>query len=83
MVYRIFVEKKEGLDLEARTLFSEATALLGVSSLKNVRIFNRYDAENISEALFERAVRGDTERIIPYYQVSISSDSRFLSGFPA
>ena len=57
MVYRIFVEKKPGLDHEAKTLLSEAVTLLGLDALTDVRIFNRYDAENISEALFERAVR--------------------------
>ena len=55
MVYRVFVEKKDGLDLEARALYSDAKTLLNVDSLEKVRIFNRYDAENISEDLFEYA----------------------------
>ncbi len=57
MVYRIFVEKKEGLDNEARGLLGEARNLLGIESLENIRLFNRYDAENISEELFDYAVR--------------------------
>ncbi len=57
MVYRIFVEKKKGLDNEARALLSEARNLLGIQSLENVRLFNRYDAENITEELFSYAVR--------------------------
>ena len=56
MVYRIFVEKREGLDNEARGLLSEAKNLLGISSLENIRLFNRYDAENITEELFNYAV---------------------------
>ena len=48
MVYRIFVEKKEGLDNEARGLLSEGKNLLGIEALENVRLFNRYDAENIT-----------------------------------
>ena len=56
MVYRIFVEKKEGLDNEARGLLNEAKNLLGIEGLENIRLFNRYDAENITEALFNYAV---------------------------
>ncbi len=57
MVYRIYVEKKSGLDNEARALFNEATSLLGIRHLTKVRLFNRYDAENITEELFDYAVR--------------------------
>ena len=56
MVYRIFVEKKEGLDNEARGLLSEAKHLLGMEGLERIRLFNRYDAENITEELFDYAV---------------------------
>lgn len=57
MVYRIFVEKKPGLDNEARTLLSDARTLLGVGGLEKVRLFNRYDAENIDKELFDYAVK--------------------------
>ncbi len=57
MVYRVFVEKKEELAFEAKSLFQEATGLLGVQGLKKVRLFNRYDAENISQELFDYAVK--------------------------
>ena len=57
MVYRVFVEKKEGLDNEARGLLNEARNLLGIQSLEKVRLFNRYDAENITEELFRYAVK--------------------------
>ncbi len=56
MVYRIFVEKKQGLDNEARGLLAEAKNLLGLSGLEKVRLFNRYDAENITKELFDYAV---------------------------
>ena len=57
MVYRIFVEKKEGLDNEARGLLNEAKNLLGIESMENIRLFHRYDAENITEELFDYAVK--------------------------
>ena len=55
MVYRVYVEKKKELANEARSLFSEAKNLLSINNLKEVRVINRYDAENITEELFEYA----------------------------
>ena len=57
MVYRIFVEKKNGLDNEAKGLLNEAKHLLGIEKLEDIRLFNRYDAENITEELFDYAVK--------------------------
>ncbi len=57
MVYRIYVEKKEELAFDAKALYNEAKNLLGISSLEKVRIINRYDAENISQELFDYAVK--------------------------
>ena len=56
MVYRIYVEKKQGLAHEAAALTKEVVSFLGVNSLKNIRVINRYDVENIEEALFRYAV---------------------------
>ncbi len=56
MVYRIFVEKKAGFDNEARKLLADVREFLGVNA-ENIRIINRYDAEEISPELFQRAVK--------------------------
>jgi len=56
MVYRIFVEKRQGLAHEASGLLDELTNLLGISTLTSVRVLNRYDVENISQDLFQSAV---------------------------
>ncbi len=53
MVYRIFVEKKEGLAHEAMSLLSDVNSLLLIDSVKNIRILNRYDVENIEKDLFD------------------------------
>ena len=57
MVYRIFVEKKPGLDNEARELRKDARTFLGIKGLEKVRLLNRYDAEDMPEELFSLAVR--------------------------
>ncbi len=56
MVYRIYVEKKPGLDNEATALKNEISLFLGINSVERVRVLNRYDAENITEELFDYAV---------------------------
>ena len=56
MVYRVYVEKKKELAHEANGLLSEAKNLLGITNLTDVRIFNRYDAENITEELFNYSI---------------------------
>ena len=57
MVYRIYVEKKEGLQNEASSLLSEIKTFLGINTIEGVRILNRYDAENITKELFDYAVK--------------------------
>ena len=55
MIFRVFVEKKPGLAPEAAALLSDCRAFLGIEGLTDIRILNRYDVENISEELFQRA----------------------------
>ncbi len=55
MVYRIFVEKKKELANEAAALASDIRNLLRIESLRDLRLLNRYDVENIDEALFAYA----------------------------
>ncbi len=53
-VKRIYVEKKEPFAVKAKELYEEIGSFLGVQA-EGVRIFIRYDVENISEEIFERA----------------------------
>ncbi len=57
MVYRIFVEKKKELANEANALLGDTKNLLGIKNLTDVRVINRYDAENITKELFDYAVK--------------------------
>ncbi len=52
MVYRIYVEKKEGCGHEAKALLTDARELLEISGVENIRVVNRYDVEDIEEQLF-------------------------------
>ncbi len=57
MVYRIFVEKKEGFDHEATSLTKEIRDILGIATLDAIRVVNRYDVEDIEKSLFDYAVK--------------------------
>lgn len=54
-VRRLFVEKKPGFDIEARSLRYDLEHNLRIAGMKNVRIVNRYDIEGISGAEYELA----------------------------
>ena len=56
MVFRVYVEKKPGFDVEARQLLAELQDILGIPALTNLRLINRYDVEGISRELFEQCV---------------------------
>ncbi|MCQ2456224.1 MAG: phosphoribosylformylglycinamidine synthase, partial [Clostridia bacterium] len=55
MVYRVYSEKKKELAHEAAALKKDASELLGIGALTDVRVINRYDAENITRELFDYA----------------------------
>ena len=76
MVYRVFVEKKKELAQEAKSLLSEANDLLGIKNLEDVRVINRYDAENITPELFDYAKR----TVFSEPQLDIVSDSIEING---
>ncbi len=57
MVFRVYVEKKAELAHEAKVLLNEARELLGIKGLEQVRVINRYDAENITQELFSYATK--------------------------
>ncbi|TPF86178.1 phosphoribosylformylglycinamidine synthase [Bifidobacterium sp. UTCIF-37] len=54
MVFRVYVEKKPGFDVEAQQLDTELKTILGIAGLKRIRIVNRYDVEGIDKALFDK-----------------------------
>ncbi len=58
MVKRIYVEKKASFAVKARELEEELKGYLGIDGLEQVRIFIRYDVENLSDAVFEKACKG-------------------------
>jgi len=52
LVRRIFVEKREGFNVPAKSLLEDFRETIGVQKLNSVRLFVRYDIEDLSEADF-------------------------------
>ncbi len=80
MVFRVYVEKKEELAFEAKGLMGDLTKLVGIKGIKNLRILNRYDAENISEELFSYAVKtvfSEPQLDVCYDKMPTDSDYAF------
>lgn len=55
MVYRLYVEKKKGFDVEAQGLLSDIKQSLNIESLKGIRVLNRYDIAGIHRDTFNLA----------------------------
>ncbi len=74
MVRRIFVQKKEGFDVEAKNILNDIRENLQITNLKEVKVLNRYDVEDISEEVFEEA----KNTIFSEPQVDICYEDEFL-----
>ena len=56
-VRRVYVEKKPAYAVQAKELKHEISSYLGIKSVTGVRVLIRYDVENISDEVFEKACR--------------------------
>ena len=56
-VKRIYVEKKEDFAVKAKELKEDVIHYLGMDQITNVRVFIRYDVENLSEEIYQKACK--------------------------
>ena len=54
-VRRIYVEKKNGFDVEAKGVLADLKENLSLKGLKDVRIINRYDVSGVSDEEYQKA----------------------------
>ncbi|HHW30139.1 MAG TPA: phosphoribosylformylglycinamidine synthase [Clostridiaceae bacterium] len=82
-VRRIFVEKKQGFNIEAQKLYNDLRENLGIIGLESVRVINRYDIEGMDDNEFEASkntVFSEPQVDIIYNeQLEISPDSRVIA----
>ena len=54
-MFRLYVERKPGFENEAGSYLAQINNFLGISAVTGVRYLNRYDVENVSEAVSKAA----------------------------
>jgi phosphoribosylformylglycinamidine synthase len=89
MVRRVFIEKKEGFDMEARRLKENLAGFLGekfpeLKELKSLRILRRYDADNLDKDQFKQLTQAvfsepQTDRI--FYGTKFTIKEKNISFF--
>ena len=57
-VRRIYVEKKEAYAVRAHELMEEIEGYLGIHTIDRVSVLIRYDVDNLSDDLYQKAIRG-------------------------
>ena len=84
MVYRVYVEKKSELAAEAKSLKNDLVKLLQIKGLKDLRVINRYDVENIDKELFDYCkgtVFSEPQLDIVSEELEVDSDAVFAVEF--
>jgi phosphoribosylformylglycinamidine synthase (EC 6.3.5.3) len=56
VIKRIFVEKKDRFEVEAKSLTQTFQRILKISKLKSMRILYRYDVEGVTDGLFNQII---------------------------
>jgi len=72
-IFRVFVEKKAGFDIEAGHLHKYLTGFLGISDVEAVRIVHCYDMQGLVQESFDQVV----ERVLS--EANVDNVSRELS----
>ena len=81
-VYRVFVEKKKGNDIEAGQILNDLKNNVGITALEDLRLINRYDAENLTKEEFEKAVSqvfSEANLDNVYYDISFGDGWKYFA----
>ena len=80
-VYRCFVEKKQPFATEANGVKSDLKIALLNDDVRNVRVINRYDLENIDEEDFkmaERTILSEPQVDTLYEEAPVAEDDEWV-----
>jgi len=55
-IRRIYVEKKDGFNIESKQLFADLKQHLNITELNNLRILHRYDTDHIDDTTYLEAI---------------------------
>ena len=82
MIFRLYVERRSGFDIEARNMYREVKNNLLISGVKSVRYINRYDTEDISEeilAIAQDTVFSEPQTDIILNDLAVNADDHILA----
>ena len=55
-VYRVYVEKREGFNVEALEILNNLKTQLKIDTLKTLKVVNRYDVQGVSKEVLEKGI---------------------------
>ncbi|MDF2594242.1 MAG: phosphoribosylformylglycinamidine synthase [Clostridia bacterium] len=55
-VFRVYVEKRKGFDVEAKRMKKELEEFLHINSVTEIRLLNRYDIEHVTKEAYTEAL---------------------------
>ena len=55
-VYRVYVEKREGFNVEALEILNNLKTQLKIETLKSLKVVNRYDVQGVSKEVLEKGI---------------------------
>ena len=55
-VFRVYVEKRKGFDVEVKRMKKELKEFLHIESVADIRILNRYDIEHVTKEAYTKAL---------------------------
>ncbi|MDF2614912.1 MAG: phosphoribosylformylglycinamidine synthase [Clostridia bacterium] len=55
-VFRVYVEKRKGFDVEVRRMKKELKEFLHIDSVTDIRLLNRYDIEHVTKEAYTKAL---------------------------
>lgn len=55
-VFRVYVQKREGFDVQVNRIKKELKEFLHIDTISNITIYNRYDIEHITKEVYEKAL---------------------------
>ncbi len=77
---RLFVEKRDGFNVQAKTVLGDLRNNVNITNLENVRIINRYDIENLDDDVY--GIAKDTifsePNVDVCYDEEISIDTKWI-----
>lgn len=54
MVKRLYVEKRQGFDVQAQKLYADLKELFKLDGVEKVRVIRRYDIEGLTDEEYEQ-----------------------------